>query len=149
MKLRVQIEAQMFEVEVGDLNARPIQVTVDGDTFEVFPEDAPEQAVEARPLVRSGSPSAAPNPPASAAARPAVAAPADKASALLAPIPGVILSLHVKEGDAVVFGQELLVLEAMKMKNMIRASRAGTVRAVRVAQGDQVRKDQVLLEYAD
>lgn len=61
----------------------------------------------------------------------------------------MIISINVKEGDTVANGQELLVLEAMKMKNSIRANRSGKVRALRVAIGDQVRKGQVLIEYAD
>jgi biotin carboxyl carrier protein len=73
----------------------------------------------------------------------------DKTKSVLAPIPGVILSIAVKPGDAVVFGQELCVLEAMKMKNQIRANRAGKIAELRVAPGEQVRHSQVLFEYAD
>ena len=122
MKMRVQIDSQTYEVEVGDLNTRPILATIDGETFEVWPEE------------QNGS---------------APAASSDKAKAVLAPIPGVIITINVKEGDSVTVGQEVCVLEAMKMKNSIRANRAGKIAAVRVSTGDQVRKDQVLLEYSD
>lgn len=147
MKLRVTIDGQSFEVEVGDLNARPILATVDGETFEVYPEQ--EETVAAAPA----RPAAAAPLPVATAAPAHSAAPsngsAQKGNSQLAPIPGVIIAIHVKEGDAVTVGQELLVLEAMKMKNSIRANRAGKVSALRVAQGDQVRKDQVLIEYTD
>jgi biotin carboxyl carrier protein len=47
------------------------------------------------------------------------------------------------------YGQDLLTLEAMKMKNAIRATRAGTIAAVHVNVGDQVQHGQVLLEFTD
>jgi biotin carboxyl carrier protein len=65
-----------------------------------------------------------------------------------APIPGVIVALSVQPGVAVTFGQELCVLEAMKMENMIRAPRAGTIAAVRVTVGQHVKRQDVLVEYA-
>jgi len=142
MKIKVTIADQTFEVEVGDLQARPILATIDGETFEVSPETA------------AAAPAAAP----AASARPApVAAPAaSRAPAaggggkqVVAPIPGVIISITVKPGDAVKVGQELLILEAMKMKNAIRANRAGTVATILVAAGDQVRHSQPLIEFTD
>lgn len=138
MKLRVKVDTQTFDVEVGDLKERPVLVTVEGDCFEVWPEEA---ATLTAPAVVQAQ--AAP----AAAAVPAQAV--DKAKSVLAPIPGVILSVLVKPGDSVVFGQDLCVLEAMKMKNQIRANRAGTVAVVHVSPGEQVRHSQVLLEYAD
>lgn len=66
-----------------------------------------------------------------------------------APIPGTIQSVLVKPGAEVVVGQELVILEAMKMKNTIRASRAGQVAAVHVIPGQAVKHNDVLLEYVD
>lgn len=63
-----------------------------------------------------------------------------------APIPGVILSLNVKVGDTVKENDLLLVLEAMKMENNIVAEKAGTVTAVKVATGQQVLQDAVMIE---
>jgi len=148
MKMRVTIDAQSFEVEVGDLNARPIPVTVEGDSFMVWPEEsgAPAPAVAAQAVTRR-LPESASAPVRSAP--PANGGGAAGIKAVTAPIPGVILSVTVKEGDAVVFGQELCILEAMKMKNMIRANRAGKIAAVRVAAGDQVKHSQVLMEFTD
>ncbi len=67
--------------------------------------------------------------------------------AVRAPIPGVIVSVAVQPGQAVTVGQELCVLEAMKMKNVIRAPRAGVIAAVRVAVGQTVKHKDVLVEY--
>ena len=121
MKMRVKINDQTFEVEVGDLQARPIQAIVDGESFEIFPE---ESEVLAAPVATVEKPApAAPAPrPAPAAANPAAEVNASKA--VMSPLPGVILSIAVKAGDTVKPGQELCVLEAKKMRNPIRAGRA-------------------------
>ncbi len=145
MKMRVKINDQTFEVEVGDLQARPIQAIVDGETFEIYPEEAETDAVEAAPV-------AAPRPAETPKPRPAAAAPkveVSAAKAVNAPLPGVILSIAVKPGDKVTQGQELCVLEAMKMRNPIRAGRPGTIAAIYISVGDTVRHNQPLMEYSD
>ena len=68
---------------------------------------------------------------------------------LTAPMPGVIIEVPVAVGDPVVDGQTLLVLEAMKMRNDLKAQRAGVVRRIEVQAGDQVRHGDVLLELGD
>ncbi len=64
---------------------------------------------------------------------------------ILAPMPGSIWKLHVKEGDEVVEGQELLILEAMKMENPIITTTAGKVTGVNVKVEDKVATKQLLL----
>ncbi len=61
----------------------------------------------------------------------------------------MIVAIAVKPGDAVKPGQELLTLEAMKMKNAIRANRDGVVAAVLVAVGDHVKHGQALVEFTE
>ncbi len=61
------------------------------------------------------------------------------------PMPGLVVSVAVNEGDTVAEGQRLVILEAMKMENEIRAPRAGIVSRVEVAVGDSVMQGQVLL----
>jgi biotin carboxyl carrier protein len=151
MKINVKIQNQIFEVEVGDINARPIMATIDGETFEVWPEQtaAPTAAPEAQVPAPAAAPVAAPvaAPPAAPAAKAAVSQ--TGAKAVNAPIPGVIISVSVKPGQAVSTGQELCILEAMKMKNAIRASRAGTISEIHVASGDHVVHGQTLMEFTD
>ena len=150
MKLNIKIDEQNFAVEVGDLNRRPVRVLVDGEVFDVWPESEAVKGLaldDLTPVVPVSPPAflsqpGIPQVPASSAA-------AGSGKAVLAPIPGVIISVTVKPGDTVAFGQELCVLEAMKMKNLIRANRTGTVSAVRVAAGDSVKHSQVLFEYND
>ena len=64
---------------------------------------------------------------------------------VVAPLPGRVISLKVKEGDTVAAGQEVAVLEAMKMENSINSDYAGTVQQVLVAEGDNVATDAVLM----
>jgi pyruvate carboxylase subunit B len=65
---------------------------------------------------------------------------------VVAPMPGLIVRIHVKEGEAVRAGQGLIVMEAMKMENELRAGTAGIVRKVLVAPGSAVEKGAMLLE---
>ena len=65
-----------------------------------------------------------------------------------APMPGLILHLHVADGDEVQENTPLLTLEAMKMENVIKAPQAGKVKTVKIQQGDSVSKNQVLIEMA-
>ena len=68
---------------------------------------------------------------------------------LLAPMPGLLVSLAVKEGDAVRQGQELAVIEAMKMENILRADKDAVVQSIDAAQGDSLAVDQVIMTFAD
>lgn len=65
---------------------------------------------------------------------------------LIAPMPGLIVRINVKPGDTVGQGQGLVVMEAMKMENELRASAAGTVKSVNVTTGTAVEKGTVLIE---
>lgn len=65
-----------------------------------------------------------------------------------APMPGLIVRVHVAVGDAVRPGQPLLAIEAMKMENELRAPAAGTVRSVQAVPGTAVEKGAVLVEFA-
>jgi acetyl/propionyl-CoA carboxylase alpha subunit len=64
---------------------------------------------------------------------------------ICAEMPGKVIRVHVREGDAVACGQGLLVIEAMKMQNEIRAPKAGTIRAVGVTAGKTVSSGDFLL----
>jgi biotin carboxyl carrier protein len=82
---------------------------------------------------------------------PPIARPVQQASApgaLRSPLPGVILEVNCKAGDAVKKGQKLIVLEAMKMENSINSDRDGVIREVKVNKGDSVLEgaDLVVIE---
>jgi acetyl/propionyl-CoA carboxylase alpha subunit len=72
---------------------------------------------------------------------------ANKLNYVKAPMPGLIQSVMVQEGDEVKKGDSLLVLVAMKMENVIKASGNGVVKSMKVGPGQIVEKNQVLLEF--
>lgn len=78
----------------------------------------------------------------------APAAPAGPATAVSAPMPGLVLRISVAVGDVVAEGDEVMVLEAMKMETPVSATTAGSVVSIAVSQGDQVKAGSVLLEIA-
>lgn len=67
---------------------------------------------------------------------------------VLSPLPGTILKINVNIGDMVTEGQNLLVMEAMKMENQVQTTKAGEVSAIKVNVGDSVMQDDVLIEIA-
>lgn len=72
---------------------------------------------------------------------------AGKINNVKAPMPGLIVELKVKVGDQVNTGDPLLILEAMKMENVLKATGSGTVKTVKVNKGQSVDKGQVLIEF--
>lgn len=145
MKIKLKIENESYEVELGDLDSSPVLATVNGETFEVFLEEK-EIATSVIPTQASPKTVAAPVRVAAKVVKPAATI---TSKSVVAPIPGVIDSIKVREGDTVKNGQELLVLEAMKMKNIIRATREGNIARIYVSVGDQVPHSHVLLDFAD
>jgi len=65
---------------------------------------------------------------------------------IVAPIPGVVMSIDVKIGDVIKVGDRMLVLEAMKMENNIVCEKAGTITALNISVGQQVLQDEVMIE---
>ena len=82
------------------------------------------------------------------AARMPVKIPPDTSRLVKSPMPGLIVSVAVAAGQEVKIGQELLILEAMKMENVLRAERDGTVAEIHIDARDTVSADQVLLTFA-
>ncbi len=72
--------------------------------------------------------------------------PPDLSKFLICPMPGLLVALHVNEGDKVEAGQPLAVVEAMKMENILRAEKAATVKKVNAKAGDSLAVDAVILE---
>ncbi len=72
--------------------------------------------------------------------------PPDLSKYLICPMPGLLVALHVAEGDKVEAGQPLAVVEAMKMENILRAEKSATVKAVNAKAGDSLAVDAIILE---
>lgn len=72
---------------------------------------------------------------------------ANKVLQVKAPMPGLVLAVLVQEGTAVKKGDNLLVLEAMKMENMMKSPSDGVIKKIDVAKGDKVEKGQLLISF--
>lgn len=136
---KFKINGSDYNVVINDIEGNTANVTVNGAAYSV----EMEQTVAPAPAPKAAAP--APKPVAAPAAKVAAApapAPAPAASGkgetITSPLPGVILDVNVKVGDVVKIGQQVAMLEAMKMENAIEAPCNGTVTAVKVAKGDSV-----------
>lgn len=132
---RFKINGNEYNVAINSVDGTNASVTVNGTDYQVELENAPAAPVQTTP---AAVPAAAPvqtAPAASAAPKPAASG---AGKAVTSPLPGVIIAVKVNVGDSVKAGQEVAVLEAMKMENSIEATQAGTVTAIHVAKGDSV-----------
>ena len=117
-------------------------ITVNGNTYEVFVEEADGAYTAPAPV--AAAPTAAPAPAAKPAAPKAAAAPAG-ATKVTAPMPGTILQIKVSQGQSVKKGDVICVLEAMKMENDIMSPADSVVATVDAAKGASVATDAVLV----
>ena len=157
MKYNVRIGERSYSVEIESLHTRPIIATVDETTFEVWPESG-DESVEITPS-QSQTAKVAGFSKVTGYQKPAGAHPPVTSSVpsgtglnvkqVRAPIPGVIVEIKVKPDDLVEIGQPLFTIEAMKMRNSIRAARAGFVAEIFVATGQTVNHNDMLLTYAE
>lgn len=127
-------------------------INVNGNSYEVEVEEVKDGAAVEAPRVAAPAPVAKPAvaaaPKAAPAPKPAASAPAAVpagAATVTAPMPGTILAVNVKAGDAVKKGQVLCILEAMKMENEIMAAGDAAVASVEVNAGQAVNTGQVLI----
>lgn len=139
---KFKINGNEYNVAINSVEGKNASVTVNGTPYQVELDEAPAAAPVQAPV-------AAPAPVAAAPAAPAAApAAAGAGKAVTSPLPGVIIAVKVKVGDAVKAGQEVAVLEAMKMENSIEAEHDGTVTAIHVAKGDSVLEGAAVVTIA-
>lgn len=147
---RLTVNDKTYDIEVGDLGRPEVEVRVDGERFNVRVEDAPAvdrgpdpvMNIAVSPFIPPSSP-----PPAPRAARPAGPPASGDARTLTAPMPGVVLAIRVKTGDKVRKGEEVCILESMKMELNILANADGVVKKVSVSQGQNVAHGAILVEF--
>jgi len=137
MNINVMINNQTYQVAIEHLDKRPIIAKIGVEEFEVWPEE--ETQSNRNEYDRNG---------ANFTEKPNVNI-QKRHNDVKAPIPGVIVAISVKVGDEVNVGQELCILEAMKMKNTIRANRKGNIGSVVAAVGQQVKHNDILFEYGE
>ena len=136
---RFKINGKDYEVAVNSIEGRNASVTVNGADYSVEMENEAPAAAPAP--VQAAAPAAVSAAPAPAAAPAAAPASSGAGKDVVSPLPGVVISVDVKVGDAVKRGQKVAVIEAMKMENEILAENDGTVTAVHVSKGDSVLED--------
>ncbi|MDO8673945.1 MAG: biotin/lipoyl-containing protein [Dehalococcoidia bacterium] len=144
--LRISVDGNPYVVELGDLSSSPLSVVVNGRTYSVELEKEPNvsratntsEAALPAPRARTngdGGPA-----PAAVPVRGVIGS-----KTVTSPMPGKILAIHCSVGCQVSYGDKLLVLEAMKMENLIRAEAAGVVKAIQVTSGQSVKYGEVLV----
>lgn len=141
---KFKINGKDFHVAVNGISGTKADVTVNGVNYDVELENAVAPVQQAAPVQTAPVSPVAGAPQAPAAAP----APATGGKAITSPLPGVIISVDVKEGSVVKRGQKVAVIEAMKMENDILADADGTVTAVHVSKGDTVAEDAKIVTIA-
>jgi biotin carboxyl carrier protein len=153
----IETAADRFEVTVGD---QTFEATLESDqdlpgavispVMPVPDEPRPPVAVSSVPHAPSPPPPGDPGrPPRTTAGTPGVASGGARADVLAAPMPGVVLEVHVVPGAVLKRGDPVLVLEAMKMRNTIRASRAAVVVSIEVEAGQPVGPGDPMVRLGD
>lgn len=110
----------------SDFNTKSYTIKVNNNTYNVNINDALDQQIEALGFEIGAS---------------------KKVNNIKAPMPGLILEINVKAGDEVKEGDNLLILEAMKMENVLTSPREGVIKSVKVNQGETVDKNSLLIEF--
>ena len=168
-RYKVEIKDKQYTIDVDEIDANNFRVILGDQTFEVnlsSAEDVAEAAITPA-IIPSGSrdevvierPESSYQPPAietmerpknvpSPALPPTPYVNGFRAD-LVAPMPGTILTIQVQPGEKVVRGQKLLTLEAMKMKNAIKAPQDGVISRVMVHSGQTVRYGDVLICFEE
>ena len=141
MKYVATLNGKKYEIEIERVDAykpldRGVTVSAPAPIIASAPAAAPAPAPAAAP---------APTPAPAPAPAPAPVAPAAGGQVVEAPMPGKILDIKVKAGDAVGYGQVVIIMEAMKMETEIVAPAAGTVASINVSTGDSVETGAVLV----
>ena len=141
---KFKINGKDFHVAVNGISGTKADVTVNGVNYDVELENAVAPVQQAAPA------QSAPVAPVASAPKAQAAAPAHATGgkAITSPLPGVIISVDVKEGSVVKRGQKVAVIEALKMENDILADADGTVTAVHVSKGDTVAEDAKIVTIA-
>ena len=128
-KFRINVNGKQYEVEVEEITSgeTPSVVPVQQAAAKAAPAQPKTSPVQSAPAVKKES-----------------QGPVSASDRIVAPMPGNIISVNIKEGDSVKKGDVLFILEAMKMENEVMAHRDGKVAEVKVSKGAAVNTDDIL-----
>src|SRR6056297_1141511 len=133
----LEIKGKEYKVKVNSFGSENAEVTVNGKDYVVGLKDL---GVREIPDVNSKN---------TKRAKPKKVKPKKKKpikNVIKAPLPGLILEIQVKVGEEIEAGQDILVMEAMKMENEIQATSSGTVKEIKVEKGESVYEGDILIE---
>jgi len=118
-------QAYQAELDTANFNEKTMTIKINGNKYEINIEDSYDQLVKQMGLSTAGS---------------------QKMSNVKAPMPGLVLDILVKPDQEVTKGDALLILEAMKMENVLKAEGDGVVKSIEVTKGTAVDKGQIIIE---
>ena len=128
--MKIRVEKKWYNIEVDSISSDSAVVLVDGERFEVKLEDVEKTSKLTEevsgPVSNSGG------------------VRTDNYKEFKSPMPGIIISILVQTGDAVSQGQDICVLESMKMQQTLKSDMAGTIMGTSVSQGDQILDGDVI-----
>jgi biotin carboxyl carrier protein len=137
-KIDLIINGNKYNVEIGNIDGNRIEVNVNGTYYDV--ELSKNIEIPKTPTIVSTV--------VNKAVKETIPEPVDSVSTrqIKSPLPGVVLTILVKEGDTVQRGQTLVIIEAMKMENEIKADGPGIVKRILIHKGDTISEGQTLVE---
>lgn len=145
-KFKFTINGNVYEVDIQNIEDNIAEIDVNGTTYQVEVDRA-IQTTKTPKLVRTVSvPSTDSAPSIAKTASPATP---KGTGSIKSPLPGVILGIHVKEGDLVKAGDKVITLEAMKMENVIHADKEGRVVSIKVRKDDAVMEGDLLITIGE
>jgi len=118
-------QAYQAELETANFNDKTMTIKINGNKYEINIEDSYDQLVKQMGLSTAGS---------------------QKMTNVKAPMPGLVLDILVAPEQAISKGEALLILEAMKMENVLKAEGDGVVKSIEVQKSAAVDKGQILIE---
>ena len=139
--IQIKIGTESYDVEVGDISVSPVDVTVNGNIYSVdiskylkniqpkkrkITKKIPTRTKKQENITKNNN---------------------TDNNSVKSPMPGTILGVKVSVGDTVKVGDELLVLESMKMENMINSPIDGTISKILISEGDSVQHGQELIIF--
>lgn len=147
---KYKVNGVQYDVTINEIQGQLAKVVVNGIPFDVEMQNSQLSEDNLPDVTTTAAPAAAPAAPVAAAPAATEAAPsgAGEGTPVKAPLPGVVTKINVSVGQQVKKGENVLVLEAMKMENNITAEADGTVSGIAVKAGDSVLEGAVLLTIA-
>ena len=142
-KFKFTIQGNPYDVDILSVEDNVAEVEVNGIVYKVELEKKIQQTKTPKLVRATAHPSTDSNIVIQKTSKPSAP---KGVGHIKSPLPGVILNVHVREGDAVKIGDKLITLEAMKMENSINADKEGIIKSIKVRQGDSVLEGDTLIE---